>query len=82
MSNTTDIKHDLIIEIEKRVTDKILEKANASLLIKLIKNADTADEAIQIASLGTTYKRTGLHFDKRLESGKNITTATMGYFFS
>lgn len=60
-------KHTLIAEIEKRVSDKILEQTNADLLIKLINNADTLDEAINIAALGTTYKRTGLHFDKRLE---------------
>ena len=46
-------KDSLIAEIEKRVSDKILEQSN--------------DEAINIAALGTTYKRTGLHFDKRLE---------------
>lgn len=60
-------KESLIAEIEKRVSDKILEQTNADLLIKLINNADTLDEAINIAALGTTYKRTGLHFDKRLE---------------
>lgn len=60
-------KDSLIAEIEKRVSDKILEQTNADLLIKLINNADTLDEAINIAALGTTYKRTGLHFDKRLE---------------
>ena len=60
-------KESLIAEIEKRVSDKILEQTNADLLIKLIKNADSLDEAINIAALGTTYKRTGLHFDKRLE---------------
>ena len=60
-------KESLIAEIEKRVSDKILEQSNADLLIKLIKNADSLDEAINIAALGTTYKRTGLHFDKRLE---------------
>lgn len=60
-------KESLIAEIEKRVSDKILEQSNADLLIKLIKNAGTLDEAINIAALGTTYKRTGLHFDKRLE---------------
>ncbi|MBR0054369.1 MAG: site-specific DNA-methyltransferase [Bacteroidales bacterium] len=60
-------KQTLIAEIEKRVSDKILEQTNADLLIKLIKNADSLDEAINIAALGTTYKRTGLHFDKRLE---------------
>lgn len=60
-------RQSLIDEIKKRVQDKILEQTNADLLIKLITNADSLDEAINIAALGTTYKRTGLHFDKRLE---------------
>lgn len=60
-------KESLIAEIKNRVSDKILEQSNADLLIKLINNADSLDEAINIAALGTTYKRTGLHFDKRLE---------------
>ena len=63
-------KDSLIDEINKRVEDKILEKTNADLLIKLIKKADSLDEAISIAALGTTYKRTGFHFDKRLEKLK------------
>lgn len=62
-----EIKQSLIEEINRRVQDKILEPSNASLLIKLIQNAESKDEAINIAALGTTYKRTGLHFDKRLE---------------
>lgn len=60
-------KQSLIAEIERRVSDRILEQTNADLLIKLINNADSLDEAINIAALGTTYRRTGLHFDKRLE---------------
>lgn len=71
-----DIKQSLISEINKRVKDKILEPANANLLEKLINNADSSDEAIQIAALGTTYKRTGLHFDKKLEKIGN----TIKYF--
>ena len=69
-------KESLIAEIEKRVSDKILEQSNADLLVKLIKNADSLDEAINIAALGTTYKRTGFHFDKRLEK----TSDTIKYF--
>lgn len=61
------LKQSLIGEIQKRVAEKILEPTNAELLTKLITNADSNDEAINIAALGTTYKRTGLHFDKRLE---------------
>ncbi len=65
--NMNTIKDDLIAEIDKRVADKILEPANAELLKKLIRQADNDNEAMSIAELGTTYKRTGLHFDKRLE---------------
>lgn len=64
-------KSDLIAEIDRRVEDKILEQSNADLLKKLIINAETLTEAISIAELGTTYKRTGFHFDKRLEKLSN-----------
>ena len=60
-------KQSLIDEINKRVEDKILEPSNAELLIKLINNAESLDEAINIATLGTVYKRTGLHFAPKLE---------------
>ena len=72
--NTT--KQELIEKIESRVADKALERSNADLLIKLINNADSIDEAISIAALGTMYKRTGLHFDPRLEKMSN----TIKYF--
>lgn len=60
-------REGLIAELDRRVEDKILEPTNADLLKKLITNADNDNEAMMIAELGTTYKRTGLHFDKRLE---------------
>lgn len=60
-------KTDLLKELKRRVEDKILEPTNYELLKKLIEKADTLDEAIMITELGTTYKRTGFHFDKRLE---------------
>ena len=34
-------KEDLIAEIEQRVEDKIIEKSNADLIIKLINNSDS-----------------------------------------
>lgn len=71
MENMIEIKGKLIQEIEKRVQDKIIEKSNADLIIKLINNVDSLSEAISIAQLGTTYKRTGFHFDKRLEKMDN-----------
>ena len=67
MAEITQMKLDLIEDIKKRVEDKILEESNAALLIKLIRQADDDKEAIAISALGTTYKRTGLHFDKRLD---------------
>ena len=70
------VKDDLIAEIDKRIVDKIIEKTNADLLKKLIEQAETINEAIMIAELGTTYKRTGFHFDKRLEK----MTDTIKYF--
>jgi len=62
---------EIIADLEKRVADKILEQSNFDLLKKLVEKADTLDEAIKIAELGTTYKRTGFHFDKRLEKQDN-----------
>ena len=62
-----EFKKDLIAQLDKRVADKILEPTNAELLKKLIANASSDNEAMMIAELGTTYKRTGLHFDPRLE---------------
>lgn len=70
-SNLEEFKQDLIANIDQRVSDKIIEQANADLLKKLIRNAENATEAISIAALGTTYKRTGFHFDKRLEKISN-----------
>lgn len=63
----TETKKSLLAELEQRVADKILEPSNAALLSKLITAAENDDEALAIAALGTTYKRTGFHWDKRLE---------------
>ena len=71
MEELEQIKESLIQEIEKRKSDKIIEETNAQLIIKLINSAKNANEAISIAQLGTTYKRTGFHFDKRLEKMNN-----------
>lgn len=77
MSNELQkLKADLIFELDKRIADSIIENTNADLLKKLITNAETINEAIMIAELGTTYKRTGFHFDKRLEK----MTDTIKYF--
>ena len=71
-------RESLIADIDRRVEDHILEPTNAELLKKLIRQADDVDEAMMIAALGTTYKRTGFHFDKRLEKlGKEYRKASV-----
>lgn len=69
-------KNDLLKELQRRVDDKILEQNNYEILKKLIDKADSLDEAIIIAELGTTYKKTGFHFDKRIDR----LTDTIKYF--
>ena len=75
-NNLEQSKQELLAEIDRRIEDKIIEQTNADLLKKLITNAETLTEAVAIAELGTTYRRTGLHFDKRLEKF----TDTIKYF--
>ena len=70
----SETKQSLLVELQARVEDKILEPSNATLLTKLITNADNDDEALAIAALGTTYKRTGFHFDKRMEEPRMSNT--------
>lgn len=69
-------RDEILKDLEQRVEDKILEPSNYTLLKKLAENADTLDEAIKIAELGTTYRRTGFHFDKKLEKQSD----TISYF--
>jgi adenine-specific DNA-methyltransferase len=77
MSITYGGKQEILSDLEKRVKDKIIEQSNFDLLKKLVEGAETLDEAMKIAALGTTYKRTGFHFDPRLEPMK---TDTIAYF--
>ena len=65
------LKDELCADLERRVSDRILEPTNAELLKKLIVNAESDNEAMMIAELGTNYKHTGLHFDIRLEKMTN-----------
>ena len=76
--NLESIKKQLIETINKKLEDKIIEQSNADLIIKLINNADTVKEAVDIAALGTTYKKTGFHFDKRLD--KIVNNGRIKYF--
>jgi len=62
-----DCKQDIIKDLQKRVDDKALERSNFDILKKFVEKSDSLTEAIAVAELGTTYKRTGFHFDKRLE---------------
>lgn len=60
-------KLEYIEELKQRVKDKIMNEANANFLAKLIMKADSLEEVQAIMAMGTTYKRTGFHFDFRKE---------------
>ena len=69
--NLAQVKSDIIAELKARVEDKILEQNNYELLKKLIQKAENIAQAQAISALGTTYKKTGFHFDIRLENPSN-----------
>ena len=70
-NNLAQVKSDILAELKMRVEDRILEPNNYEVLCKLISKADSISEAQAIAALGTTYKKTGFHFDARLENLSN-----------
>ena len=69
--NLAQVKSNILAELKMRVEDRILEPNNYEVLCKLISKADSISEAQAIAALGTTYKKTGFHFDARLENLSN-----------
>lgn len=70
-NNLAQVKSDILAELKMRVEDRILEPNNYEVLCKLINKADSISEAQAIAAIGTTYKKTGFHFDARLENLSN-----------
>lgn len=58
---------NLLIDLEKRVEAHILEPNNLNFLKKLLEKAESEEEAISICKLGTTFYKTGIVFDKKLE---------------
>lgn len=71
-----ELKQEQIAKIKQRHTDKILEKENAEFLIKLIENAESKEDVLKLSALGMSLKRTGFHFDVRLEKSDR----TIKYF--
>ncbi|WP_197456901.1 hypothetical protein [Helicobacter himalayensis] len=45
-------------------------------MIKLIQNAESREDVLSLSALGIAYKRTGFHFDVRLEKSDR----TIKYF--
>ena len=70
-SNLEQVKSDILSELKARVEDKILEPNNYEILASLIEKAENIAQAQAISALGTTYKKTGFHFDIRLENPSN-----------
>ena len=75
MSLSDERKIKIKKQIQQRVDDRILEKSNGELLIKLVDkcNEQEADALLQMA---TNNQTTGLHFDSRYEV---IDTNTIKY---
>lgn len=67
-------KEEVLEDLKKRLDDQIIEKTNYDLLVKMINKADSASEIISIAELGTSFRRTGFFFDKRLEKSTDTIT--------
>lgn len=60
-------KYDQVSQLEEKCDKGIITRNNFDLLAKLIGNADDFLEIDEIVALGTTYRATGIYFDKRLE---------------
>lgn len=73
LQSLQELKEEEKIKILDRASNGILEKENADFLIKLIDNAENKTEVLKISALGMTYKRTGFHFDVRLEKNEGQT---------
>lgn len=75
-NNLEDLRQDAISKIQERMRDGILESENAEFLTKLLENANTKADILKILALGMTYKKTGFHFEPKLEKNTN----TINYF--
>ncbi|EAK0952048.1 site-specific DNA-methyltransferase [Campylobacter lari] len=73
LQSLQELKEEEKIKILDRASNGILENENADFLIKLIDNAENKTEVLKISALGMTYKRTGFHFDVRLEKNEGQT---------
>ncbi len=67
---------NLIEDLKRRVEEKILEPNNFDFILKLLAKAEDETEAINICNLATTYHKTGLVFEKKLE----VNTDSLKYF--
>ncbi|EAI3822651.1 hypothetical protein YN80_07800 [Campylobacter coli] len=74
--NLEDLRQDAIGKIQERMQDGILESENAEFLTKLLENANAKADILKILALGMTYKKTGFHFEPKLEKNTN----TINYF--
>lgn len=62
-----ELKAKQIARLEQRQEDKILEPENVDFLSKLISRAESKGDVLRLSALGMGLKRTGFHFDVRLE---------------
>jgi adenine-specific DNA-methyltransferase len=60
-------KQNIVEDLRNKVELGILEEENFKLLEKLVNNAENITEALQIAQMGISYKKTGLYYQTKLD---------------
>lgn len=66
-NNLPIVKCSIIEEINRRFEDHAIEETNASLIKRLVQNAESINDALMIWNLGTRFSKTGIQFDRDFE---------------
>ncbi|WP_338983943.1 site-specific DNA-methyltransferase [Spiroplasma endosymbiont of Othius punctulatus] len=73
MQKLQQYKKEILNQLRQKVSDKILEESNYKFLEKIISKAETNQEMNAIATMGTTFNKTGIVYEQRLEKmGEDI----------
>jgi adenine-specific DNA-methyltransferase len=54
-------------DLEKKVENKILERNNFEFIKRMVEKCEDLQDAIDLCSIGTLYKNTGLYYDHKIE---------------
>lgn len=54
-------------DLEKKVESKIIERSNYLFIKRMVEKCDNLFDAVEMCSMGTLYKNTGLYYDHKIE---------------